>query len=159
MQNKIVMLNIDEKEVLKTKSVGKSKSVTSQNNSAIINLAKSLKSSEAGSQKMTHRSSKAHVKSTLKKVENYAEFEFRTNQKSEKSEIIKEQIENVEPIVIKENTVGETVFASLKEDDLRQSNLLAEAGDRFVLDDDAMRIMNIARVGALFDCDKQCLYK
>ncbi len=110
---------------------------------------------EAGYEKHVNANSKKNMKTKFNHIDDYSDFSFKV-QKSEpvKKVKVEEKVQKEEPIVVKEKTTSTVKFMPEIDELERQTNLVAEVSDRFELDDEARKIVYVARMGSLFDYEK-----
>lgn len=106
---------------------------------------------ELGFEKNTMNSSKKSVKSKLQKVEDYFDFDLRQGCTKLAEEVSKEPVkcDNAD-VRISENAASSVKY-TLSETNLDVA-MNAEACNCFEIDDEAKRIISVARMGSLFDC-------
>ena len=92
-------------------------------------------------------------KTCAKKVETKATVSKKTVKTAEK--VAKTAKTKKADVAIEKVEEGSTKTITLKEETLSERQIMdeAKACDRFVFDDEAKRIISVARVGSLFDCD------
>jgi hypothetical protein len=165
MGNRVVTLDVEDNNL--TASNGSKKIVskksllekeTEQFGIVEINNAqaksKIKKASDKGYEENKTSSQRKGVKANLSKVDDYFDFNFRPNKKVEtKNESAKKVCVKETPTeVIKEKTVAETVILRADAHENRGLNIAAEVAER-TLDDEAMRVVSVARMGSLFGCE------
>ncbi len=166
MGKRIIALDVEDEKLTESKASKKtvSKKSVSQKETEkygiveINNLqakSKVKNSSEKGFEKHTLSTTKKGVKSNLQKVDDYFDFSFRptkaeTKQSNNAKAAAVKKETNLE--VVKEKTSAQTVAYRAELVEERGTNVTAEASER-VIDDDAARIIAVARIGALFDCE------
>ncbi len=143
MVKKLVTIDVEDKELKKTKkSVATKKTKTAEkkevenfgiveiNNAGAVKKVKNT--AEKGFEKNVSETVKRTVKAKTSKVDDYFDFDFRANVSEKKSETP----------VLKMEEVAETVEVSNN-----VSNI----------DSEASRIIMVARLGSLFGCDKKMI--
>lgn len=117
---------------------------------------------ELGYEKNVVSSAKKNVKSKFNHIDDYSDFTFKTTKVSAQKQTkveengvkVKESKPKEEPVLVKEKTTSVIKFVPEQEENERQSNIVAEVSDRFELDEDARKIVYVARMGSLFDYEK-----
>ncbi len=162
MEKRLVTVNVEDKNLTKSTASKKVKSEKSlsQNEAekfGIVEInnaqakSKLKNSNDIGYEKHTLSNQKKGVKATISKVDDYFDFSFRPAAKQVKNETKPVQNKNTVEVLKDDSTAKTTVLRAetLQE---RSSNVTAEASER-IIDDAAARIISIARIGALFDCE------
>lgn len=184
MAKKVFTIQVDDKKLndsVKSKKIKTTKTIAEKevesfgiveiNNASAKSKVKNTK--DAGYEKNVTDCQKKTVKSQLSHVDDYFDFSFRpvaeekkeaktkkvTTKKAVTSKVKAETKATKKVATKKAKTVETTVFKaeSLEQNLERQSNIVAEACERISFDDEAERIICVARLGALFDCDKRML--
>ena len=142
MVKKLVTIDVEDKELKKTKKSTVSKKAKTAEKKEVenfgiveINNASAVKKvknkTEKGFEKNVNTTVKKTVKAKTSKVDDYFDFSFRVNTTETPSNEVKET-----PVLkIEEETVSEVV----------------------AFDNEANRIIMVARLGSLFDCDARMI--
>lgn len=180
MNNKVYTLSIDEKELesqgSKTKVTKKNKAqdeietfgIVEINNTSAKKRVKNV--SDKGYTKTVSAVTKKSVKKSPTKVDDYFNFDFRYNENSKANEPASEEVSNISRAVkkggqakSKEEKISvaiaalkgteEQVVANtevLNDNDISAVSSDAESCSSFALDDAALHIIDIARLGSFF---------
>ena len=141
MVKKLVTIDVEDKELKKTaKSVSAKKTKAAEKNEVEnfgiveINNASAVKKvknkTEKGFEKNVNSTTKRTVKAKTSKVDDYFDFSFRTS--------------------VSESAKEETPVLKMEE----ETNVVSEV---VKFDNEADRIIMVARLGSLFDCEKRMI--
>ena len=147
MVKKLVTIDVEDKELKTTKKSVAAKKTTVAEKKEVenfgiveINNASSVKkvknNTEKGFEKNVNAAAKKSVKAKTSKVDDYFDFDFRVNSSSVKAA---ETVKKETPVLKMEEEHVETVSEVVK------------------FDNEAARIIMVARLGSLFDCDKRMI--
>ena len=174
MANKVYTIQIKDENLktsvksksVKTKKTASEKEVETFGIVEINNASskgKMKNTADVGFEKNVTSCAKKAIKSQVSKVDDYFDFSFRTEEKPVKSVAKKAAVETKAKTAKKSTAKAKKVetkqtaqVSVLKLDEAkieRGYSVVAEACER-LSDDDAARIISVARVGLLFDCDK-----
>lgn len=170
MSDRVKTFNVEDTNLVssaksKTKKVKESVAQAEAEKFGIVEInnssskSKVKKTAERGFERNNVSCSKKPIKSKLHKVDDYFDFNLRANSKSEeangKASALKMKTEDVE--VIKEKTASSKSVQSKVANTERHQAIIAEVADRVVFDEEANRNIAVARIGALFDCEKRMI--
>ena len=174
MANKVYTIQVKDENLkasvksksVKTKKTASEKEVETFGIVEINNASskgKMKNSADAGFEKNVTSCAKKAIKAQVSKVDDYFDFSFRPEEKVAKVATKKATVEKKSTVAKKTTKAKNTVekqsakTSILKIDDEkieRSYAVVAEACERLTSDDDAARIISVARMGLLFDCDK-----
>lgn len=156
MGKRLLTLNVEDKNLIKStasKNVESKKSLSEKetekfgiveiNNKQAKSKLKNTK--DLGFELNTTSQKQRNVKASVSKVDDYFDFEFKKPSKK-----VAQKSNNVE--VLNEKSDSETTVIRADVDQNRCLNVTAEVSER-VIDASAEKIISIARMGALFDCE------
>ena len=167
MAQKLYTVEVDEKNI--TSSVSSKASIVAANsaqreveafgiveinNNSAKNKVKNKK--DAGFEKNVVSGTKKTIKSNLAKIDDYFDFSFRPNAKVEDAKAVQVEKETKKKTCAKKTSKKAEVATktiTLKEETINERQIMdeAKACERFVFDDQAKRIVSVARAGSLFD--------
>ena len=147
MVKKIVTIDVEDKEIKKTKKSVSAKKAVSDEKKEVenfgiveINNASSVKKvknkTEKGFEKNVSETVKKAVKSKTSKVDDYFDFDFRANSSEVKAVEVK---------------IEETPVLKMEEEHVEAISEVVK------FDSEADKIIMVARLGSLFDCDKRMI--
>ena len=166
MTKKIYTLQVDEKDLSATQKKSTSAKIALKNQSEVegfgiveINNASSVKKiknkNERGFEKNVINTTKKSVAQKLKYVGDYSNFNFRSGENMKDVSSAKKITKKEE--VVSENKSAIVINIAEKENlfEDRKSNEAKAVSDRF--DEEVAKIVCVARMGSLFDCEKRMI--